>query len=251
MSGSRDPWLDLNDWQLMRAVAAELPPGPCSGDVASWLVYGHTHSHSSWGAYTYRTKTPGADAAIRAAEERIAAIGHDRSRARREQPYRHVSGPPRRPWRTALRELVREVVLHARAHLGWLASRLRQRAGDHNSPRASSADAIGDAAESATAAARRVAVKPVQFSAEAIEAATENPLKATRLIPFVGTYVPKGYKLEGELFVDATGLGTDYEPALTLQKFVAKLDPMKAYAVVQAGQFQVYIGVFNPPKVAN
>jgi len=251
VSGSRDPWRVLNDWQLMRAVSAELPPGPGASDVASWLIYGHTHAHSAQGVYTYRTKTPGADAAIRAIEDRLAAMGHDRSRARREQPYRHVSDPPRRPWRTAPQELVREAALHARAHLARLASRLRQRTGDHNSARASSADAIEDAAEFATTAARRAGVKPVQFTAEAIEAAKQDPLQVTRLIPFIGTYVPKGYKLDAELFVDATGLGAAYEPALTLQMFVAKLDPMKAYAVVQAGQFQVYIGVFDPPNVAD
>jgi len=46
VSGSRDPWLDLNDWQLTRAIIAELPQGLNVVSAACYLVYGHTHQRA-------------------------------------------------------------------------------------------------------------------------------------------------------------------------------------------------------------
>ena len=60
--------------------------------------------------------------------------------------------------------------------------------------------------------------------------------------PFIGEYLPKGWKkTENEYFVDSSGMGADYEPALTIPKFVGKLRVNYGYALTEVGQFQVYI----------
>ncbi len=67
-------------------------------------------------------------------------------------------------------------------------------------------------------------------------------------IPFIGDWRPRGYKPVGEpLFVDSSGFGSEREPALTQRQFVAKLRAGYAYAVIEAGQFQVYVQEFIPP----
>lgn len=61
-------------------------------------------------------------------------------------------------------------------------------------------------------------------------------------IPFIGGYVPRGYKRVGEaVMVDSSGFGQEGEPALTIPQFIEQLVPGFAYAVVEAGQFQVYV----------
>jgi hypothetical protein len=69
--------------------------------------------------------------------------------------------------------------------------------------------------------------------------------------PFLGDYIPKGWKLVDELFVDASGFGAEDEPALTVRSFLALLkkdvedgNPY-GYAITQAGQFQVYVGRYK------
>ncbi len=80
-------------------------------------------------------------------------------------------------------------------------------------------------------------------------------------IPFLGTYVPEGWKrhmLEdapgvymgdnagaGAYFVDATGMGDPSEPALTLPAFARLYEAGYGYGIVEAGPFQVKIGVFE------
>jgi len=66
--------------------------------------------------------------------------------------------------------------------------------------------------------------------------------------PFLGSYTPKGWKLVETYFVDATGLGNSNEPALTIDAFRSKLKPGMGYAIVEAGQFQVVVGEYSPPK---
>ena len=66
--------------------------------------------------------------------------------------------------------------------------------------------------------------------------------------PFIGSYVPRGWKLVETFFVDSSGFGAPGEPALTTETFAAKLEVGFGYAVVEAGQFQVYVGKFPPPK---
>ena len=66
--------------------------------------------------------------------------------------------------------------------------------------------------------------------------------------PFIGSYRPKGWKLVDTYFVDRTGLGSENEPALSRAAFRSKLKAGMGYAVIEAGQFQVYVGEFEPPK---
>jgi hypothetical protein len=81
------------------------------------------------------------------------------------------------------------------------------------------------------------------------------PTEADRLklggsmpFPFIGSYVPKGWKLVEIHFVDSTGFGGETEPALTIEAFRSKLKAGMGYAIIEAGQFQVYVGEFQPPK---
>jgi hypothetical protein len=66
-------------------------------------------------------------------------------------------------------------------------------------------------------------------------------------IPALGDYVPEGWTLVREHFVDSTGMGYEWEPALTVGAFAASLTPGHGYAIVSAGQFQVYVGEYTPP----
>jgi hypothetical protein len=63
------------------------------------------------------------------------------------------------------------------------------------------------------------------------------------LIPFLGNYIPQGWRHTDRplLFVDTSGFGREDEPALTTRAFVEAIEPGKAYAVVETGQFQAYL----------
>jgi hypothetical protein len=63
--------------------------------------------------------------------------------------------------------------------------------------------------------------------------------------PFIGDYTPKGWELVDTYFVDSSGMGADDEPALSLNRFLDKLEAGYGYAVTEAGQFQVYVGKFR------
>jgi hypothetical protein len=65
--------------------------------------------------------------------------------------------------------------------------------------------------------------------------------------PFLGDYVPQGWqRADRELmFVDNSGFGSPNEPATTQRRFLESLTPGKAYAIVEAGEFQVYIAEFE------
>lgn len=99
-------------------------------------------------------------------------------------------------------------------------------------------------AEQAAARARAEGQFPVVWSPEEWP---DGPDEWARRLPFIGTWRPRGYTLEQQLFVDRYGDGLPGEPALTIPQFLAKLQPGKAYAIIEAGPFQVYIGEFEPP----
>lgn len=69
--------------------------------------------------------------------------------------------------------------------------------------------------------------------------------------PFFGDYVPDGWEMVDEYFVDASGLGHDDEPALSVGRFLNTLRDNigDGYAVTSAGEFQVYVGRYR--KVGN
>ena len=64
-------------------------------------------------------------------------------------------------------------------------------------------------------------------------------------IPFIGDYVPKGFYLLDTLFADSSGFGTPGETAMTFDQFVDRIEVGRAYAIIEMGEFQVYIGVFG------
>lgn len=67
--------------------------------------------------------------------------------------------------------------------------------------------------------------------------------------PFIGNYTPRGWKkTENLYFVDSSGFGEPGEPALTVSQFAAKLRSGFGYAIIEVGQFQVYIQEYTPPK---
>lgn len=69
-------------------------------------------------------------------------------------------------------------------------------------------------------------------------------------IPNLGSYVPRGFTLTRRLFVDKTGWGADNEPALTFAQFCREITADRAYAIIEEGEFQVYVGEFIMTKIA-
>ena len=108
-------------------------------------------------------------------------------------------------------------------------------------------------AENAAKYAKRNGYVPITVThnmknrqAQALKEGRSGPIK----VPFLGNYVPKGYKRTGVVhFVDTSGFGSSGEPALTAEEFLSVLVPGKAYAMTEAGQFQAYVAEFTPPKV--
>lgn len=63
--------------------------------------------------------------------------------------------------------------------------------------------------------------------------------------PNLGDYVPDGWKLIDRLFVDKMGFGDADGRCLTVEQFIEKVKSGLGYAIVEEGQFQIYIGVFK------
>lgn len=88
-----------------------------------------------------------------------------------------------------------------------------------------------------------------------IPADAEEPLNWTTNVnlPNFGDYRPKGWCLLDSAFVDGTGVGHSWEPALTWAEFKAWAaeqasqagDHQVGFAIIEHGQFQVYVGVFS------
>lgn len=64
--------------------------------------------------------------------------------------------------------------------------------------------------------------------------------------PNIGSYRPSNWEQIGSLFCDSSGFGLPSESALTPEQLIAKLEVGFAYAIIEVGQFQLYIGVFRP-----
>jgi hypothetical protein len=65
--------------------------------------------------------------------------------------------------------------------------------------------------------------------------------------PNLGYHEPEGWVELERMFVDATGwdLYDAGGPAMSIAEFVNALEPGFGYAIVETGQFQVYIGKFE------
>jgi hypothetical protein len=113
-------------------------------------------------------------------------------------------------------------------------------------------------------AARKVA--PLIIWAADIERAKSNQRSAVNELPNIGDRCPKGWRRVrldesfdenrrgifmgdargyGAFMVDASGMGSEDEPALMYDEFVQRLRPNFGYAIIEVGQFQVKIGVFE------
>jgi hypothetical protein len=84
-------------------------------------------------------------------------------------------------------------------------------------------------------------------------------VKLLASFPFLGDYIPKGWRRAETYLVDATGFGADYESALTVDEFLAhvlgctKSEQGSAWGVYEAGQFQVIVAryVKDPSEKRN
>lgn len=86
----------------------------------------------------------------------------------------------------------------------------------------------------------------------------DNLGKPGHRIPNLGDYRPKGWKLVDEWLCDKTGVGLEWEPALTLKQLREKMkekiaetkahgvseDLIYGYGTIEEGQFQMVLGVF-------
>jgi len=71
--------------------------------------------------------------------------------------------------------------------------------------------------------------------------------------PSLGHHEPDGWeKTDSQWFVDSTGVGHDWEPALSVDQFKRALidhiadHPGDGFAIVEEGQFQVMVAAFRP-----
>ena len=70
-------------------------------------------------------------------------------------------------------------------------------------------------------------------------------MKTLPQIPFVGDEPIKGWREVDSLFVDSSGFGQRGEAALTVGQFIEQIKIGFGYGVIEARQFQVYVGVFE------
>ena len=66
-------------------------------------------------------------------------------------------------------------------------------------------------------------------------------------IPAIGYRVPRGWRLVKRLFVDSSGFGSDHEAAMSGRQFTEYVEahPGFGWAIIEAGQFQVYVGQYE------
>lgn len=107
---------------------------------------------------------------------------------------------------------------------------------------------IRDIQRNAAAKAAREKKTPLIVWPEDVETWKSRPAEVT--FPFLGDYVPKGWVLERELFVDRSGMGRPGELAMTWEQFLSEVQPGMGYAGIELGQFQCYIGEYRKEKAA-
>jgi hypothetical protein len=90
-----------------------------------------------------------------------------------------------------------------------------------------------------------------------VPASTQEVLRWNRFtFPYFGDYRPFGWVLVETLFCDSSGLGYEDDPALTVDGLKRKVidwlnrDATVGFAVLDAGEFQVYVGVFSQDETA-
>ena len=91
--------------------------------------------------------------------------------------------------------------------------------------------------------AKKAKLKPYVITEADLEEAKMG--KFTFSLPNLGYFKPKGgWAKVNQYFVDKTGLGSPGEPALTIEQFIKKMIPGRAYAMIEEGEMQCYVGEF-------
>lgn len=119
--------------------------------------------------------------------------------------------------------------------------------------------------------AKAKGVRPMQIGTYITES-EERTARALRQVPHIGSWRPRDLRLvqRGEvnfdqrrlaglwcddpyIFVDSSGFGAPGEGALTFSEFIdlVRANPQYSYAIVEAGQFQVVVGVFDKANRKN
>lgn len=92
--------------------------------------------------------------------------------------------------------------------------------------------------------AKRFKYQPFPLSAIDVDTIKRYPF------PNIGSYRPEGWELQDYKTVDKSGMGAEYEPALTLRGFNAWIKECQAenkpygMAIIEEGEFQIVIGLF-------
>ena len=102
--------------------------------------------------------------------------------------------------------------------------------------------AIADLSARAARKAAREHKHPLLVEAEDMPNLAEH----IRHLPNLGDYRPPRWELVDTYFVDTSGFGQPGEPALTLTQFLKHVKVGFGYGLIEAGQFQVYVGEFAP-----
>lgn len=63
--------------------------------------------------------------------------------------------------------------------------------------------------------------------------------------PNIGSYRPKEWELVDHFMADKAGMGSNDEPALTIEQLIRRLKPGMGYAIIEEGEFQLVIGEFK------
>lgn len=105
---------------------------------------------------------------------------------------------------------------------------------------------ISDIVERETKKAKQLNLKPCNINDALTSFATKGNL---RVVPFLGKYTPKEWeRTDQTFFVDISGYGREYEPALTIWQFIETLktlNPEHGIAIIGQGQFQVLVALYQ------
>jgi hypothetical protein len=110
-------------------------------------------------------------------------------------------------------------------------------------------ESIRDMADEAGRKAEKEAMTPHVFIS--VDAAMKETADGFPF-PSIGSYEPEGWTERERLFCDASGFGRSSEPAMTARALRARIVTEVAdhrgrvgFAIVEVGQFQLYVGIFD------
>lgn len=89
---------------------------------------------------------------------------------------------------------------------------------------------------------------PLVLTEDMVAAFKADPYHAGFKFPHLGDHRPRGWRLMDTIFCDTSGFGSSSEPALTIMQLANRLKAGMAYATIEVGQFQAYLGEFRAPR---